>query len=107
MHVNLLHTQTIPRPSAKRDEIAVHGGINITEPALGTKGEGFRVDGGVGMHEVGGHADRDLRGGENMYKKPLSSFNIEERGKGLLPRQGSTIVCIGSGHQASSEEVCA
>ena len=66
---NLLHAQTIPRPSAKRNEVAVHGGINIAEPALRAESKGAGIHSGIGVHEIGGHADRDLRVRGSRYEK--------------------------------------
>lgn len=59
--VDVLHAQTVARTPAKRNVVIVHGGIDFSKPAFGDELEGFRVYSRVGMHEVGGHADRDLR----------------------------------------------
>lgn len=59
--VDILHAQTIARTPAEGDVVTVHGGIDFPKPAFGDELEGFRVYSRVRMHEVGGHADRNLR----------------------------------------------
>jgi hypothetical protein len=56
----ILHTDAVPRTACERYKVSVHVWIVVTEPALGSVFERFRIGGRVVVHVVRAHSDRSI-----------------------------------------------
>lgn len=102
---DLLHADAIPRTSSKWYPVLGHCRVDTSEPPLGNEIKRLGIYCRVGMHEICGHADRDLKGAHSVRKALLSARLVKHQAKSDLPLLELSIAYIELQHRANTVEV--